>query len=89
MSNKPNVIWIFGDQHRAQSLGYMGDPNVSTPHLNRLADEGITFTSAVAGFPLCSPFRGALISAQYPHKVNAWPPDPAFTGAPDRRHLFQ
>ena len=69
MSNKPNVIWIFGDQHRAQSLGYMGDPNVSTPHLNRLADEGITFTSAVAGFPLCSPFRGALISAQYPHKV--------------------
>ena len=69
MSERANIIWIFGDQHRAQSLGYMGDPNVSTPHLNRLADEGITFTGAVAGFPLCSPFRGALISAQYPHKV--------------------
>ena len=69
MSARPNVIWIFGDQHRGQSLGYMGDPNVSTPHLNRLADEGITFTRAVAGFPLCSPFRGALISGQYPHRV--------------------
>ncbi|MCY3907482.1 MAG: sulfatase [Anaerolineaceae bacterium] len=69
MSERPNVIWIFGDQHRGQSLGYMGDPNVSTPHLNRLADEGITFTRAVAGFPLCSPFRGALISGQYPHRV--------------------
>ncbi|MCY4022165.1 MAG: sulfatase [Anaerolineaceae bacterium] len=69
MSEQPNIIWIFGDQHRGQSLGYMGDPNVSTPHLNRLADEGITFTSAVAGFPLCSPFRGALISGQYPHRV--------------------
>ncbi|MDE0608993.1 MAG: sulfatase [Anaerolineaceae bacterium] len=69
MSDRPNVIWIFGDQHRGQSLGYMGDPNVSTPHLNRLADEGITFTRAVAGFPLCSPFRGALISGQYPHRV--------------------
>ncbi|MDD9957036.1 MAG: sulfatase [Anaerolineaceae bacterium] len=69
MSKRPNVIWIFGDQHRGQSLGYMGDPNVSTPHLNRLADEGITFTRAVAGFPLCSPFRGALISGQYPHRV--------------------
>ena len=69
MSDRPNIIWIFGDQHRAQSLGYMGDPNVSTPHLNRLADEGIAFTSAVAGFPLCSPFRGALISGQYPHRV--------------------
>ena len=69
MSERANVIWIFGDQHRGQSLGYMGDPNVSTPHLNRLADEGITFTRAVAGFPLCSPFRGALISGQYPHRV--------------------
>ncbi len=69
MSKGPNVIWIFGDQHRGQSLGYMGDPNVSTPHLNRLADEGITFTRAVAGFPLCSPFRGALISGQYPHRA--------------------
>ena len=69
MSERPNVIWIFGDQHRGQSLGYMGDPNVSTPHLNRLADEGIAFTRAVAGYPLCSPFRGALISGQYPHRV--------------------
>ena len=66
-TRKPNMIWIFGDQHRGQAVGYMGDPNVSTPHLNRLADEGVTFTHAVAGFPLCSPFRGALISGLYPH----------------------
>jgi len=64
---QPNMIWIFGDQHRGQALGYMGDPNVSTPHLNRMADEGATLTHAVAGFPLCSPFRGALISGLYPH----------------------
>lgn len=33
MSNtqRPNVIWIFGDQHRAQAQGHMGDPNLCTP----------------------------------------------------------
>ena len=28
---RPNVLWIFGDQHRAQATGYRGDPNVATP----------------------------------------------------------
>lgn len=32
----PNVIWIIGDQHRGQSLGCAGDPNVRTPNLDRL-----------------------------------------------------
>ena len=30
---RPNVLWIFGDQHRAQATGYCGDPNVATPNL--------------------------------------------------------
>ena len=46
---KQNIIWIFGDQHRAQALGYMGDPNARTPNIDRMADEGVTFTDAVAG----------------------------------------
>ena len=63
----PNVIWIFGDQHRAQALGCMGDPNVHTPNIDRLAAEGLTFTHAVSGFPLCCPFRGSLLTGRYPH----------------------
>ena len=68
-ATRPNVIWIFGDQHRAQALGLMGDPNVHTPHLDRLAAEGVTFTAAVAGSPLCCPARGALLTSQYPHRA--------------------
>jgi arylsulfatase A-like enzyme len=64
---RPNVIWIFGDQHRGQALSCMGDPNVSTPTIDRLAREGVHFTTAVAGFPLCCPFRGALVTGRYPH----------------------
>lgn len=66
-SQKPNVIWLFGDQHRAQALSCNGDPNVSTPNIDRLADGGVHFTQAVAGFPLCCPFRGSLLTGRYPH----------------------
>jgi arylsulfatase A-like enzyme len=62
-----NVIWIFGDQHRAQALGYVGDPNLDTPHIDRLAAEGVTFSNAVAGCPWCTPFRGSLLTSFYIH----------------------
>jgi len=64
---RPNVIWVFGDQHRAQALSCHGDPNARTPNIDNMAVEGVTFTNAVAGFPLCCPFRGSLISGRYPH----------------------
>ncbi len=67
MSKRPNVIWIFGDQHRGQALGCAGDPNARTPHLDRLATDGLRFTRAVAGSPLCCPFRGSLLAGRYPH----------------------
>ena len=65
---KKNVIWIFGDQHRAQALSCNGDPNVNTPNIDRLAAEGVNFNKAVSGFPICCPFRGSLLTSKYPHK---------------------
>lgn len=64
----PNVLWIFGDQLRAQALGHRGDPNVATPEIDRLALGGVRFTDAVAGTPWCTPFRGALLTGKYPHQ---------------------
>jgi arylsulfatase A-like enzyme len=63
----PNVIWVFGDQHRAQALSYVGNSNVSTPHIDSLASQGVTFSNAVAGCPWCTPFRGALLTSFYIH----------------------
>ena len=63
-----NAIWIFGDQHRAQALSCNGDPNVNTPHLDRLSAEGVNFERAVSGFPLCCPYRGSLLTSRYPHE---------------------
>jgi arylsulfatase A-like enzyme len=64
----PNVIWIFGDQFRAQALSSAGDPNARTPNLDRANEDGVAFTSHVSGFPLCCPFRGSLLTSRYPHQ---------------------
>lgn len=64
---QPNVLWVFGDQHRAQALGYMGNDQLATPNIDALASRGITFTNAVAGCPWCTPFRGSLITSLYIH----------------------
>jgi len=63
-----NVIWILGDQHRAQALSCNGDPNLNTPNLDRMAVEGQNFAAAVSGAPLCCPFRGSLLTSRYPHE---------------------
>ncbi len=62
----PNVVFVFGDQWRAQATGYAGDSNVKTPHLDALADESINFTHALAGCPVCSPYRASFLTGQHP-----------------------
>jgi arylsulfatase A-like enzyme len=65
--SRPNVIWILGDQFRAQALASNGDPNARTPHFDRAAVNGVTFTNHLSGFPLCCPFRGSMLTSRYPH----------------------
>ena len=65
-ARKPNILFVFADQWRAQATGYDGDPNLRTPSLDRLAAEGIRFTTAVSTCPVCSPYRASLLTGQYP-----------------------
>ena len=64
--SSPNVIFVLSDQWRASSMGYSGDPNVKTPHLDRLAEQSIDFKNAVAMTPVCGPARATIITGQYP-----------------------
>ncbi len=63
---RPNLVFIFADQWRAQATGYAGDPNVKTPYLDALAKESVNFATAVSGCPVCSPYRASLLTGQYP-----------------------
>jgi len=62
----PNVVFVFCDQLRQSATSLAGDPNISTPNLERMASQGVNFTMAVSGWPVCSPARATLLSGQYP-----------------------
>jgi len=63
--NRPNLVFVFADQWRAQATGYAGNKDVRTPNLDRLAKESMNFTNAVSGCPVCSPYRASLMTGQY------------------------
>ena len=63
---KPNVVFVFADQWRAQAAGFAGDPNVHTPVLDKLAASSVRFNMAVSTCPVCSPYRASLLTGQYP-----------------------
>ena len=63
----PNIVYIISDEHRGQAMSHMGDVNVRTPHMDCLADEGISFTRAYANCPVCTPSRGTIFSGRHAH----------------------
>ncbi len=65
-SEQPNLLFIFADQYRRPSLGFLNEDPVVTPNIDQLAKEGVFFSRAVANHPLCSPYRAMLMSGKYP-----------------------
>lgn len=63
---RPNVVFVFADQLRAQSVGCLGNDQVKTPRIDRFAGQGLTLTHAIAASPVCTPYRGMLITGRYP-----------------------
>lgn len=62
---RPNILFIFLDDFGWRDTGYMGSDFFETPHLDRLAAEGMTFTDAYACAANCAPSRASLLSGQY------------------------
>lgn len=70
MPDRPNVLLFLCDQLRRDALGCYGDPNVSTPQLDRLADDGVRFANAYSSYPVCVPARFTLMTGEYAHTRN-------------------
>ena len=62
MTTQPNILLICVDQWRADCLGFTGHLTVETPHLDRLAQDGINFSQAYAATPTCVPARATLLT---------------------------
>jgi arylsulfatase A-like enzyme len=65
---QPNVVFILPDQLRAQALGCMGNADVKTPNIDRLAAEGLLFKQTFANTPVCCPARANLLTGKYTHR---------------------
>ena len=65
-ATKPNVLFVFDDQLRADVCGVYGGLNIATPNIDRLASGGVVFTNSVSSCPLCTPYRGMVQTGRYP-----------------------
>jgi arylsulfatase A-like enzyme len=67
---RPNIVWIIAEDTSCH-FGYQGEPLVKTPHVDRLAREGVVFDAAYVTCPVCSPSRSALITGMYQTTIGA------------------
>jgi arylsulfatase A-like enzyme len=63
-----NVLFVFTDQQRQDSLGCYGNEFVETPNLDRLAADGVRFDNGYTTTAVCTPSRAAVVSGQYPSR---------------------
>jgi uncharacterized sulfatase len=69
---KPNVLLFFTDQQRWDTLGCYGQPLDVTPHMDRLAAEGVRFEHAYTCQPVCGPARASLQTGKYATEVGCF-----------------
>jgi arylsulfatase A-like enzyme len=66
----PNILFILVDDLGHHDLGYTGSRFYETPHMDKLAAEGMVFTNAYASSPICSPARAAIMTGKHPARLN-------------------
>jgi arylsulfatase A-like enzyme len=66
-AKRPNLIFVFADQLRACSVGCLGEEQVRTPSMDKLASQGVLFTNAYSANPVCTPYRATLHTGRYCH----------------------
>ena len=90
----PNIVFILVDDLGWKDLGCYGSDFYQTPHIDRLASEGVSFSDAYAACPVCSPTRAAIMTGKHPARLNItdWipgddPRDRKLLGTPDGNEL--
>jgi arylsulfatase A-like enzyme len=62
----PNLLFVFPDQMRRHAMGFTGEDPVVTPHLDRFATQSLYLPHTTATFPVCTPWRGMMMTGRYP-----------------------
>src|SRR6516162_8617749 len=67
---RPNIVFIFSDDHAYQAISAYGDPRrlIETPHIDRLATEGMRFDRCIVPNSICGPSRASVLTGKYSHR---------------------
>lgn len=71
--SRPHIVFILADDMTFRDIGPYGSPNVHTPHLDQLANEGLRFDRCYQATAMCSPTRHNLYTGLYPVRSGAYP----------------
>jgi len=74
----PNLVLIISDDQAWTDYGFTGHEVIETPHLDKLANESLTYTRGYVTAPLCSPSLASIITGLYPHQHGITGNDPFF-----------
>ncbi len=67
MADRPNLVFIFSDRQRFDTMACYGNDWIKTPHLNALAEESLVFEHCYVTQPVCAPARSSLMTGLFPH----------------------
>lgn len=70
-ADRPNILFVFGDEHRWQSLPFTEDPELRTPAMERLARDGASFGTCISNNPICVPARTMIMTGRWPYATRA------------------
>lgn len=71
-NDRPNLVIVLCDDLGYGDLENYGHPHIRTPHLNRLAEEGVRFTDFYSASPVCSPSRAGLLTGRLPNRAGIY-----------------
>ncbi|EMI15598.1 arylsulfatase A [Rhodopirellula maiorica SM1] len=71
-ADKPNIVVVLCDDLGYGDLECYGHPHIKTPHLNRMAEEGVRFTNFYSAAPVCSPSRVGLLTGRSPNRAGVY-----------------
>ncbi len=89
MTDRPNIVWIMGDEFRTDALSCYGTPfpEVVTPHIDRIAAAGVRFTDCYCNAPICVPARTSFMTATLPETNGVYGNEGSWASFPWDRDL--
>lgn len=70
LSKKPNILWYCTDQQRYDTIAALGNEHISTPSIDSLVRDGVSFNQTYCQSPICTPSRSSFMTGLYPSRLH-------------------